>query len=153
MKQRTYTIITMCIVILLTAVMIGVAMSWPKADASQGYGPAIYPIIVMIGIIISAATVILKTLWKEKETEEKADLSWEKLRPCLRLFAGIALYALLLKTLGFVICNALFLFVNMLLNKTTLKINMTITVVLTAVLFALFKIVLKVPLPGGYLGF
>lgn len=151
MKQKTYTLITMGAVSALMIAMICIALTWPKAGASQGYGPAIYPIIVMSVVLICALIISVQTVKKE-DPAALVNIHWDSLKPCLRLFASIAIYGILLKSLGFILCTLLFLIINMYLNGVRLRTNIIISVVLTVVLYVLFKVVLKVALPSGILG-
>lgn len=115
-------------------------------------GPASFPRILVILIAILSLIMILQSL---KRKDAKIQESIEDKRGILFVILFIILfiaYSFLMNFLGFFLSSILFLFItSILLDKKNFLVKIIFSVVTSILIFYVFKTILKVSLPVGFL--
>lgn len=121
------------------------------------YSPAagFFPLWLGIALAILSIALFLSTLFASKGENEETFLPEKKGRTRILLYlAALTLCTLLIGKLGFVITCLLFTAYTLIcLGKYSLKKGLITSSVMIGSLYVLFDLVLKVPLPKGFLGF
>jgi putative tricarboxylic transport membrane protein len=119
------------------------------AQTGFGLGPAFLPF--WTGIVLAACG-----LWLCARPTVDAEFSWPASRGFARAASGfvlLLLYALALQPLGYLISTAVFLVIAILLLEPVRRTRVFMVGIACAVfLFLIFRVWLRVPLPGGVLG-
>jgi putative tricarboxylic transport membrane protein len=119
------------------------------AQTGFGLGPAFLPF--WTGIVLAACG-----LWLCARSDADPDVSWPTSRGFARAAAGfvlLLLYALALQPLGYLISTAIFLVITILLLEPVRRTRaLVVGVASAAFLFLIFRVWLRIPLPGGVLG-
>jgi putative tricarboxylic transport membrane protein len=119
------------------------------AQTGFGLGPAFLPF--WTGIVLTACG-----LWLCARPTPDPEVSWPASRGFARAASGfilLLLYALALQPLGYLISSAVFLVIAILLLEPVRPTRALIVGIAGAVfLFFIFRVWLRVPLPGGVLG-
>jgi putative tricarboxylic transport membrane protein len=119
------------------------------AQTGFGLGPAFLPF--WTGIVLAACG-----LWLCARAVVDAEATWPSARGFARAVSVLVLfllYALALQPLGYLISTALFLVIAiLLLEPLRLARAFTVGVASAAFLFLIFRVWLRIPLPGGVLG-
>ncbi|MGE5838742.1 MAG: tripartite tricarboxylate transporter TctB family protein [Deltaproteobacteria bacterium] len=119
-------------------------------------GPGFLPFVTGIILAALSLTLLLSRLLNNRDrAEPKAEPmpAGQALQKILKVLGALCLYVLILEHLGFVL--ATFLFMVLLLRLEPRRWIFIIPGALgaTAFFFVLFKILLRVPLPAGLLGY
>ncbi len=126
---------------------------FPK-DIVMSVGPSYFPNILATALLIVSGILIINSfIGKNKKTYEKFDVkSPEVQRAGISLLATIV-YCLILKHIGFIISSTIYLLFLMYLLKKRNYIKMTvISICVTLSIYFVFKAVLNITLPMGFLG-
>ena len=119
------------------------------AQTGFGLGPAFLPF--WTGIVLAACG-----LWLCARPDADPDVSWPAFRGFARAAAGLVLlllYALALQPLGYLISTAIFLVITILLLEPVRPTSaLVVGIGSAAFLFLVFRVWLRIPLPGGVLG-
>ena len=119
------------------------------AQTGFGLGPAFLPF--WTGIVLAACG-----LWLCARPDADPDVSWPASRGFARAAAGfvlLLLYALALQPLGYLISTAIFLVITILLLEPVRPTSaLVVGIGSAAFLFLIFRVWLRIPLPGGVLG-
>jgi putative tricarboxylic transport membrane protein len=119
------------------------------AQTGFGLGPAFLPF--WTGIVLAACG-----LWLCSRSAADAEVSWPASRGFARAASGfvlLLLYALALQRLGYLVSTAVFLVVGILLLEPVRRVRaLVVGVASAAFLFLIFRVWLRIPLPGGVLG-
>ena len=119
------------------------------AQTGFGLGPAFLPF--WTGIVLAACG-----LWLCARPTVDPEVSWPASRGFARAASGfvlLLLYALALQPLGYLISTAVFLVVGILLLEPARRARaLVIGIASAAFLFLIFRVWLRIPLPGGVLG-
>jgi putative tricarboxylic transport membrane protein len=119
------------------------------AQTGFGLGPAFLPF--WTGIVLAACG-----LWLCARPTVDPEVSWPTSREFARAASGfvlLLLYALALQPLGYLISTAVFLVVGILLLEPARRPRaLVIGIASAAFLFLIFRVWLRIPLPGGVLG-
>jgi len=119
------------------------------AQTGFGLGPAFLPF--WTGIVLAACG-----LWLCARPVVDAEVTWPSARGFTRAASGfvlLLLYALALQPLGYLISTAVFLVVGILLLEPVRRARaLVVGVASAAFLFLIFRVWLRIPLPGGVLG-
>ncbi len=118
------------------------------AQTGFGLGPAFLPF--WTGIVLAACG-----LWLCARPTVDPEVSWPTSRGFARAASGfvlLLLYALALQPLGYLISTAVFLVVGILLLEARRARALVIGIASAAFLFLIFRVWLRIPLPGGFLG-
>jgi putative tricarboxylic transport membrane protein len=119
------------------------------AQTGFGLGPAFLPF--WTGIVIAACG-----LWLCVRPTPDPEVSWPGLHAFARAASGFViflLYALALQPLGYLTSTAVFLVISILLLEPVRPTRALAVGIASAVLlFLIFRVWLRVPLPGGVLG-
>lgn len=125
--------------------------------ASTGY--FIKPVYIAFAVLYVINTVKEIRDWRMevKENSEEAKAANEKagreLKDILIFVGAIAVYIVVVPYLGFVITSLLFLYIAFRYFKTGRGLAILVDVLMVAAIYIIFKVVLGVPLPEGFLGF
>jgi putative tricarboxylic transport membrane protein len=119
------------------------------AQTGVGLGPAFLPF--WTGVVLAACG-----LWLCARAAVDAEVSWPGSRGFNRAASGLVLlllYALALQPLGYLISTAIFLVVGILLLEPVRPTRaLVFGLASAAFLFVIFRVWLRVPLPGGVVG-
>ncbi len=110
----------------------------------------IYPIFVTSLLLILTLIHLLITYKKNSKEESRAfkDIEWKQLLFVLA-FSGV--YVFLINILGYVVSTVLYVFASLLFLKTDKIKSILLSAGTAGFIFLLFKIILKVPLPKGFI--
>ena len=119
------------------------------AQTGFGLGPAFLPF--WTGIVLAVCG-----LWLCARLTPDAEVSWPASRGFARAASGfilLLLYALALQPLGYLISTAVFLVIAILLLEPVRPTRaLVVGIASAAILFLIFRVWLRIPLPGGVLG-
>ncbi len=118
---------------------------WAKDGPESGY----FPFRIGIIICIASAILLVQTL-RTKESESKAFVTRDKLRPVLLVLLPTLLYVGATEFLGIYVASTLFVgaFMRMMDKYSWVK-TLAISIGMSVLLFWLFEIQFMVPLPKG----
>lgn len=140
-------ILAVAAVVLADAVRIGVAGGFGPSE------PGFFPIIVGVGLAVFGIAFLLRTTvvpdlsLREQAAEEHATTHW---RTLWGVIAALAIYAVLLEPLGYILTTSLFfLAVNRIAGSRRWVRDVIVAVLLAAVLYVGFTELLGVRLPVG----
>jgi putative tricarboxylic transport membrane protein len=119
------------------------------AQTGFGLGPAFLPF--WTGIVLAVCG-----LWLCARPTPDPEVSWPASRGFARAASGfiiLLLYALALQPLGYLISTAVFLVIAILLLEPVRPTRaLVVGIASAAILFLIFRVWLRIPLPGGVLG-
>jgi len=119
------------------------------AQTGFGLGPAFLPF--WTGIVLCACGI-----WLLLRPSENAEVSWPNAHALKRAavgFLAVLFYAVALEPLGYLLSSAIFLIVGMMLLEPARLLRAPFLGIASAlILLFIFRIWLRVPLPGGLLG-
>ena len=103
-------------------------------------------LLILLSLLLLGQSMVSKLaeqrgLWKDR---------WQKLIPAV---AGLAVYAFLLKPVGYVICTFLILILCGRMEKCSWKATFLISLLCTFLSYSVFRWYLKSPLPEGIVPF
>lgn len=145
-------IISALIGIALSIYVFVTASAFPVTPNTQ-IGPGYFPVMLSVGLFILCASLLVQALLKKGKLDyEKLDIrSPELIRSFLALVATIA-YAIIMQIVGFIITTIFYLFFLMHLLKNRHYKQMTfVAIVVSVVVYIVFKKVLNLTLPTGFL--
>lgn len=119
-------------------------------------GPGFLPFAT--GLILVALSLILLLSRFLKRRDEAGAIGepmprGEALRRILKALGALCLYVLILEPLGFLLTTFLFMILALRLEPRRWTFILTLAIGATAFFFLLFKVLLRVPLPPGILGY
>lgn len=127
----------------------------PRSDMAGDPGSRIFPYIACILFIISGVGLLF---YKDKKAAEGSEpfFNAEQIKRVIIMFCIMILYYILFDIVGFVPLSIVALFILSTLFAAGQNIQwwkrLLFSVAVTVILFVLFKKVLSVPLPMGFLG-
>ena len=134
----------------LGAYIFAKASTFPANMSATDPGAAYFPKMLAILLIALCLGLIVSTLLKKGEGE-KLDFP-PQVAHLIIAFAGLFVYCLLLKPLGFILDTLWFVFGMQYLLKSRNWVTMSIvSVATTAIIYVVFRMVLYVNLPNGVL--
>lgn len=145
------------LILVVAIFLLVMSTKFPVLRAYDKLGPAFWPRIVLVGLIILNGMWLAKLILTQGQ-DLKANLSKIALgnsqeRNILRLLLVIAIclmYTFLIPILGFLLLTPIFQLLVLLAMGTRKWTTLTITpLLLTAVLFGIFISILHIPLPRG----
>jgi putative tricarboxylic transport membrane protein len=152
---RANDAITGLVVILLSAVMIALTTTFPEFPG-QKYGPALFPRLLGTGLIVCGMMLV----WKGLATR-RAGAPWLDVAPWLRnprhvtsfllVCTLLVIYILAAETVGFIPMAFAFLAILFLWLGTRPIPALVIAIVATLAIYWFFAVLLRVPLPRGWL--
>ncbi len=142
------TVLGGCAVILGAATLANTT-SFPKmADGIPG--PALFPQIVGVLLVILGLIVVVQSL--RPHTQEERRYEPVAILKAGGVLAGIALYVAFVHVVGFLITATVILLGMMLMLKARLLVALPAAVGIALFSMVLFEQILRVPLPPGILG-
>jgi len=143
------------VLVLFAAVMIWQTRTFP-AMPGQDYGPALFPVLIGIGLIISGGILVAGGLARRRTEPWVGGAEWlhsrRHVRNLLAIVGGLVLYILVSDQLGFVFTAGPLLFVWLVLLRGGHALSsLVIAIVVTLVVDYAFTRLLLVPLPLGLL--
>ena len=151
--MKKLNIIFSVILIVFSAGFFYYAGTFRTLPNQQDIGPAAFPRLISILLILCSILLILTEI--RRKEEEKLSLFNVKL---LIGFGAVVAYFLLLNPLGFLLDSAVIVLVMMLLLlneplKKAWPLLASVSIAVPVALYAIFAVFLKVPLPTGILSF
>lgn len=132
---------------------------WYLADTASRAPKAVLlirPVVYIMGVLFLINLVRDYRKWKleqEGNNEEFEYASSKEIKTALIAFAAVAVYILSMNLLGFIISTVLFLVCSFIALKAKPLPSVLMAIIMTGLLYVVFKILLKMPLPRGFLGF
>ena len=153
MKLKHLNLIFSGVLIVLAGIFFKYADTFKMLPGQADIGPKAFPRFVSVVIVILAILLIITELKKNDQTK----VQLFNLKFLIGLVTAV-LYFLLFKTVGFVLCSMVSIFVMevLLLNEPFKKAWPLVTgvaVIAPIVIQLVFGVALKVPLPAGLLSF
>lgn len=135
-------------IIFLFAVSIFFFLGAKGMEGDSGLFPKILSGLIFVLTCVELGVVLTNRTKESKKKEERS------LRKLLFIIVLSILYVVLIKPLGFVVSTFLFLTGSMiLLEVKNKKIAVLVPIITVALIYFVFKILLKVQIPVGILGF
>lgn len=135
-------------IIFLFAVSIFFFLGAKGMEGDSGLFPKILSGLIFVLTCVELGVVLTNRTKESKKKEERS------LRKLLFIIVLSILYVVLIKPLGFVVSTFLFLTGSMiLLEVKNKKIAISVPFITVALIYVVFKILLKVQIPVGFLGF
>jgi putative tricarboxylic transport membrane protein len=135
------------------------AYTMPKAAIGNPMAPAIFPLVLGIGLTIMGAFYFIREnkAWKEqvkregvKEVDPATAAIQKKTNKLILLtcLSGIG-YALFFESLGYIISTSFFIGIIMFAinGKKNWKLNISVALIFSVVVYFLFSFLLSIPLP------
>jgi putative tricarboxylic transport membrane protein len=154
---RVNDVISGLVLIVLALAMITLTLSFP-AFPGQKYGPALFPRILGVGVIICGVFIIATGV---RTRMRRAGAPWVEIAPWvhepwrlgsfLLTLALLALYILVSETVGFILICLAFLGALLLWLGVRPIPALVVTVIATLSIQYFFGTLLRVPLPRGWL--
>ena len=135
-------------IIFLFAVSIFFFLGAKGMEGDSGLFPKILSGLIFVLTFVELGVVLTNRTKESKKKEERS------LRKLLFIIVLSILYVVLIKPLGFVVSTFLFLTGSMiLLEVKNKKIAVLVPIITVVLIYFVFKILLKVQIPVGFLGF
>jgi putative tricarboxylic transport membrane protein len=123
-------------------------------------GPKVFPIIVGIGIILSALGLLFES-WREARSAKTRDEATKAEGPSphnipavAAVIAWMALYVILMEPLGFMIaCTTFLLGMMAYFHRNHWATNIAVSVIFSVTIYTVLTKLLQAPLPPGILSF
>ena len=132
---------------------------WYLADTASRAPKAVLlirPVVYIMGVLFLINLIRDYRKWKlERDGGEDGSeyASSREIKIALIAFAAVAVYILSMNLLGFIISTVIFLGCSFVVLKAKPVPAILMAVVMTGLLYVVFKVLLKMPLPRGFLGF
>lgn len=150
--DRIATLVIAGLVVAVAIAAIVVAQDFPPTSLETDVGPARFPILYSVALIVLCAILAFNTLRAPSAPREAAPASRPRFGAVALGIAGTAACLVAMDTVGYSIATAVYLFgLMVLMGRRNLLWNAVIAVGLTAVIYAAFSYALGVPLPVGSL--
>ena len=124
-----------------------------ETDVGSGFVPKFIAVCIMI---VAGAKLILTQLDKSASANKKENSDWDWIGG-LGTVALMAFYVFTFEKLGFLISSVIYTFcqITLMSNKDNRKLPLfaVIAIALPLGVYLMFNYVIKMPLPGGILGF
>ena len=148
MKNLTYSAASLLLAISVYLYSKTFAATGKFAD-SLIKNPALYPQIIAICLFL--LSIILLVITIVKKDQSKIEINWARFKRQLILLASIAVYLVLMMTVGYIISTAVFTFASILIFHGTRKQALVYSGIITLFIYLGFHYLLKVQLPDGLL--
>ena len=154
MKVRSEIIIS-GIILAVTCFLFYVASTFPQSRMADQVGPALWPKIILLLIIILSMTLLIQFVihsLKEKKEKPKEDFSAEKegFRMLILTVILSLLYGFVVSYAGFLLSILVFQTLFLLILKVKkIPVLVLYPLCLTVVIYAIFIKILYIPLPRG----
>ncbi len=119
-------------------------------------GPGFLPFVTGLILVALSVTLLVARLLKRRDRAGsigKPMPRGEAFRRILIVLGALCLYVVLLEPLGFLLTTVLFMIVILRLEPRRWTFILPVAVGATVFFFVLFKVLLRVPLPAGLLGY
>lgn len=119
-------------------------------------GPGFLPFVTGLILVAFSLILLISRLLKREEAAgsvREPMPSGEALRRILKALGALCLYVLILEPLGFMLTTFLFMVLVLRLEPRRWTFILPAAIGTTAFFFLLFKVLLRVPLPPGILGY
>ena len=125
------------------------AARYPRADISEGFGPGIYPILLVVIIFLLAVLLLVITI-RKNDTAKVEGFDLASLKNPAAFWGLLALFCLAMKPLGLLLSSFLYLAIT---TRFLFRVNwrnvLLTSVIVPAVVWAVFVLAVKVPFPAG----
>ncbi len=143
--EKSY-VITGLITLLVAVLAWTQARKFPFQDLEAGLGPAFFPSLLLVTLVILSFGSIIYGFFSEQRNEKKQGGNHHYLNAivilCLLIIYGIAF-----NRIGFLWSTFLFLLVSMYLLRTTWWVTLVLSFLLTGTLCIIFIVIFNIPLP------
>ena len=122
----------------------------PKA----GFLPFLASVVLVGGSLILLLSTSIRSLKVTAKGDEGLKFNRPRLHKVFFIMASLFLWALLLNTLGFILCTMLLIFFSVrLIEPQKWFVSIITTVSIPLISYIIFDVLLKVQMPKGFLGF
>ena len=148
--MKKANIIVSVLLIALAILLIVDASTYTKVDPND-VGLAFFPMVVAGLLIVLALILLLTSIFKKVEEVSPGFFGRKQLKSYLAI-GVILVYLIVMPYVGFCVSSALFLFVLIrLFGYHKYWLNAVVSIASSALIYVLFKLLLNVPLPAGFL--
>lgn len=139
------------------AFIFGMAAYRIRLFSLDGPGPGFFPFLCALSLgalsLILCVTMVFKMAVRRTTGESEKHLS-EKVYPkrVLIVLSALIFYMLGIEFLGFLLTTLIFMILLLRISGGAWKVTLAVAILSALSAFLVFKILLKVPLPGGWLG-
>ncbi len=144
-------IIVGCIFVALGIFIFTQTISYPSPEKGHP-GPGLFPNILAILFIAFGGTLIYKAREPLSKNEAEIVSGSKRVLNALLVLGIVAVYVILVDSVGFLITSAVLLFVLMKMLGVTLLRSTIASITITLFINLMFSKILRVPLPIGILG-
>ncbi len=139
--------------IILSIYVIGMAVHFPE-DKVLLLGPHVFPIVLSGGLSIACIVLIAMAVrGKSKPSTESFSLKNPGIQRSGITLVATIIYCALLNSAGFILASTLYLLFLMYLLKQRNYVKMiTVALGITFAVYGIFRIILEITLPTGFLG-
>jgi len=149
-RKKNWIDICVAIVLYLLSVYVFIESSNFPESNDNALNPSAFPRILCVLLCIAATALLINALRGKITTNVTID---NKLQVFL-VIGLIVLYAIFLKSVGFILCTAVIVFLILWLVKIRKPLPLILIPIFgTGLIFFLFDLLLQVPLPPGLLRF
>lgn len=134
--------------------LIGLAIVWKAATGLRlGTfmlpGPGLFPLLIGCVVVLLATYLLIFPTG----SGDSSAFAWAKLRRVLPVYCSLIAYVAILEWVGFAIATfCLLLYLSIAIGKQRIVGALVRAVIMTGLAYILFELVLKTPLPKGFLG-
>jgi len=135
------------------AAYLGGVIDMPRATVSDPLGPAAFPTLLSILLLLGAGVQALEIMLKPSKPEEEAAPSQPAVDPIVGVgVASLIVFAMVFEVLGFIVAMSLLMVIlTTLLDRRRWRLNIVTSLGFSSGVYLLFSKVLGVTLPGGIL--
>lgn len=139
------------VILAVSIILFAITYLFQGLSIETGGGPAFWPRILLILIIVLEVIVIFHTYKKVKNGKSNVKKDEDSIYPNNLYITILALtvYIIAMKYIGFFISTVAFLIFMMVVLKVKLKINLFVSIASGVAITFLFGNLLMVPLPAG----
>ena len=132
---------------------IGLAIVWQATRLRLGTftvpGPGLFPLLIGCVIVLLAICLLIFPAG----SGDSRGFAWARLRKVLPVYGSLIAYFIILEWVGFAVASfGLLLYLSIAIGKQRIVGALVRAIIMTGLSYILFELVLKTPLPKGFLG-
>ena len=131
----------------------GLAIVWQATRLRLGTftvpGPGLFPLLIGCVIVLLAVCLLIFPAGGG----DSRGFAWARLRKVLPVYGSLIAYFVILEWVGFAVASfGLLLYLSIAIGKQRIVGALVRAIIMTGLSYILFELVLKTPLPKGFLG-